>query len=150
MKSIDAVSKMVTYRHTSIRRAMLPLFSLYEVVVLAILECLGRWLAYRIVPAHVPEVMCYGYIGWVLVAFPTTTASLRLPLWCEGQLVEYLRKFGFVQKSPEALSWIPPIPRLLRWPRNRIDASIIGDDLLVSGPANYLRMISAHFKSKPE
>jgi hypothetical protein len=134
------------YDQPVIWRIAFPIFSLYEVTALFSLECIVYVISFFLVPAHVYSVLFYGYLGWVIVALKTAPATLLLPVSSEERVTKYLRECGFVKLAGRE-RWVPPVPRALRWPRNKIDLERSDGTLALRGAANYLRAIASHLRS---
>jgi hypothetical protein len=85
--------------------------------------------------------MFYGYLGWVVVALKTSPATLLVPLDAEERVKIHLEKCGFIKVAGEE-RWVPPLPRALRWPRNKVDLKREDGALTLRGAANYLKAIA--------
>lgn len=130
----------IRYSYSALRRFLIPFYSLYEIGIFIFLELILVGIAYILVPEHFMKTAFFGYIGWFFNAQHTSPSILSVRRGAGINIVSLVRGLGLVL-DPVSGTWVPPVPRFLRWPYNRIEINEVDGMLYLCGPRHYLKLL---------
>lgn len=132
---------MIGYDHPLVRRVLCPFYSVWEVITFVIIVVLAFIFSTLFAgPDRAPALAACAAIGIMYVGYTASPARMIRSPGDKRRVEQFLASVGYTY-SPHAQGWIPPLPRFLRWPHNIVRMSIVGEELLVTGPLNMIKAI---------
>lgn len=136
---------MIEYKNSFLRRIVFPFYSAYEAGFVLLILGMIYVVFLRVDPQYALPVIFFAYTGASIVSYGASPARLKARNINHMEVEKLLCSWGF---KKESVGWVPPLPRFVRWPHNKVTLTLGTDRMYVDGPAHILARLLEQMKFK--